>query len=576
MRFFVCSLLSFHLLLFSLVQLSAQPTIVASSEDLSSLLKQDRELGTIILTNGIYTIDALDVKAGGNLQAAPSVRPIIVGKGIYIQKSGELDEFGYWKKKIDAFERCDFFLFDDSFQAIPISGVESGVRNLKYLEKEIVKLDSKERKIRIPIKEEYSYLQGKDKAYFHFTTMKLSCWFVCMDVTGLYSDDKYIYGYVDSDYNYSKIGRHDHMFSYLTLFNYPVNDGSAYIDGQGYIHVPRQYNKVYLSKSESIFNLQGKRKLAFSGISFKGSMYPIKMGNNSRNKSFDNCVFDYCGTGIEFKNYVENAEGNMTIENCRFSNLYSNYAIYILPVDNIHIKNNMFSHTGILNKGGSVISVNGKNFLIEDNSIEDFSYNGISCGVDEKYSYKTIEGVIKNNIVDNRARYGDSSTQLYDSGAIYIYTHNNSLLIENNIIRNIGFENGSRFGLYLDDGAYNVAVKNNLIYNMYPGQEAVHARFVGTISSSCINNSFEGNIVIGDSIFGGNANGRGKRTVLSNNYFSGHLSLSNTYVDDRNSKKIRVIVQDGKVFVDRRSKLKKKEYSKNIRSVLNTSKTVNE
>ena len=551
----------------------AQVTTASNSEELVAILKQNKDVGKIILTNSVYSIEGLDVKAGGTIQPAFGVYPVIIGKNVYVSKAGSLtDDSGYWKKKLNKFERGDYYLLDENFQPVLVSGVETGVRNIESFERDIKKLSDKDRKIGVPIKDEYAYLRNKDKSFFRNCTMKLSCWFVCMEVADLYSDEKYVYGIVDSDYNYTKLGKHGYMYTYATLFNYPVKDGMAYIDGQNYIHVPNKYKGVYVCISKNILNLQGGRTLTFNGIRFKASDVPVKMGNNSNNKSFYSCSFENCGTGIEFKNYVDNAEGNVTIQECTFRHLYSNYAIYILPVDNITVKGNEFSHTGILNKGGSVISVNGKNFKVEGNKIQDFSYNGISCGLDEKYNYKTLTGEIRDNIVDNTARLGDASTQLYDGGAIYVYSHISSLIIEGNVVRGFGFTNGLRFGLYLDGGAYNVISKNNLVYNMHPGQQAVHARYVLTSDKRHSSNVFENNIIVGDCHFGGNSNEDAMPTIVRNNYISGKTTFANEKVEFKSNKEVSSKVSGETVYIDRRSKLKKKAYSKNIRAILNTSK----
>ncbi len=111
-----------------------------------------------------------------------------------------------------------------------------------------------------------------------------------------------------------------------------------------------------------------------------------------------------------------------------------------------------------------MISVIGKQFKVVGNRIQEFSYNGISCELDEKYNYKALTGEIRDNIVDDTTRFGDASIQINDGGAIYVYSHISSLLIEGNVVRGFGFANGLRYGLYLDGGAFNVISSNNLVY----------------------------------------------------------------------------------------------------------------
>ena len=553
----------------------AQTVYVSKSDELINLLKQNKDYGTIVLTGNFYAIDSLDVRAGGRIVASRGNKPVIAGVGSFLKKqNGQADGSGYWKIKFGKFSRCDYYLTDKQFHPVLISGVDSGLRNIEYHERDIKKLDQKTRKIAIPIKEELAFLRNKDKNYFRYCTLKLSCWFICMNVTGLDSDSNYIYGFVDADSHYVKIGQHEYMLMYATFFNCPVRDGSAYVDGDGYLHVSNKYDEVYLSTTDMMMNLRTERKLSFDGVRFTAAGNPIKMGNNSKNKSFYNCTFENCGTGLDIKNYVLGADGNIVVSGCQFHHLYSNYAIYILTMKNVLVENNTFSHTGILNKSGAVIQLNGPNFRIEGNVIEDFSYNGIACGLDEKFSKNNISGKIRGNVVDNKARYGDASTQLYDGGGIYVYSHIDSLLIENNIIRNFGFEKGLRFGLYLDGGAYNVISRHNLVYNMYPGQQAVHARYVLTSTKRHSSNVFENNVFVGDCRFGGNANEEAMPTVVRNNYISGETTFANDNVDFISNKETTTKVSGETVYIDRRAGLRKRQFPKGIRRLLKTSKRI--
>ena len=556
-------------LLFSNAISFAQITNVSNSKELIAILEQDKNFGQIYLSNGVYQIDAINVKAGGEIRPIAGANPIIVGKYSIVENHNDFDDGGmYWKKRLNDFHRCDFFLLDEYFNAIPISGVELGLRNIEYVEHEIKKIDDKERKIAIPIISDYGFMRNRSKVFFKYCILKLSCCFICMDVVDLYSDDNYVYGIVDSEYHYSLLGKHRNMYSYATFFNYPIFDGSAaFVDSQDYLYIPTKYKKAYLSTSTNILNLQGNRALTIESVKFTASTVPINLGNNTSNKIIKDCVFENCGTGVEFNNHVINANGNLIISGCVFTNMYSNYVVRIQPVNNVSILNNRFSHTGILNKGGSVIGVNGDNFLVEGNVIVDFSYQGISCGINEQYNNNRVKGVIRNNVVDNIARYGDASTQLYDGGGIYAYEHVDLLTIENNIIRNFGFDNGLRFGLYLDGGAYNVIARNNLIYNIYPGQAAVHARFVITSPTFRTNNVFQDNVIIGDCVFGGNKDGE-CRTLVQNNFISGEIKLNNEFVDQRGNKIIKARTDGNMVYIDRRSGLNRWNYPKEIRTVL--------
>ena len=552
----------------------AQRHIVRTSDELSQLLVQNKEQGEIILDGNVFVLNEVDVKAGGYIRPAKWRNPVFLGKPHHFSKGKNTTLRDFWKVKVDGFQRSDFYVFDSGFNEVPISDQVCGERNIEMVEKEIERIDDKQLKIRFRIPAKYSELKNKQASFFKYCTLKLTCWYVCMNVSDIYSDGTYLYGYVNGAANYSKFGVHPDMPVYATFFNYPSSDDCLYVDGQGFIHIPNKYEEIYLCQSANILNLRGDKSLTIDGVRFLGSDKPIMLGNNSRNKAIRNCSFETCGMGIDYQNFVNDAIGNFVVKGCSFKNLYSNDGIYVLPVKNIYIGNNKFNHIGRYNKGGAAITVNGEDFLVENNEIKDFSYNGISCGMDKQYSYKVIQGVIKNNIVDNEARYGDASRQLYDGGGIYIYTHVNSLLVEGNIIRNFGFKDGLRFGLYLDGGAYNVTAKNNLIYNMYPGQQAIHARYIVTDAPANARNYFISNIVLGDCVFGGNNSGAVPE--LEGNYVTGEIKRwkDNPISGDDNNLIVKASIEGGKVYIDRGARLKKRHYPKHIKSILNNRRRI--
>ena len=549
---------------------------VRTTDELTQLLAQNKEQGEIILDGDIFNLNEVDVKAGGYIRPAKGRNPVFLGRSRHFSKGRNKTERDFWTVKMDGFQRGDFYVFDSKLNEIPISDQVCGERNIEMVEKEIETIDDTNLTIRFKIPAKYSELKNKQTSFFKNCTLKLTCWYVCMNVSELYSDGTYLYGNVNGKANYSKLGIHPDMSVYATFFNYPSSDISMYVDGQGFVHVPNQYDEIYLCQSTNILNLQGGKSLIIEGVRFLGSDKPIMLGNNSLNKTISNCTFETCGMGIDYQNFVNDAVGNFVVKGCTFMNLYSNDGIYVLPVKNIYIGNNRFCHIGLYNKGGAAITVNGEDFFVENNEIRDFSYHGISCGMDEKYSFKVIRGEIKNNIVDNEARYGDASRQLYDGGGIYVYTHVNSLLIDGNVIRNSGFKDGLRFGLYLDGGAYNVTAKNNLIYNMYPGQPAIHARYIVNDAPMYARNYFISNIVIGDCVFGGNNSGAVPE--LEGNYVSGEIKQwkNNPVIGLDNNLRVKASVEGGTVYIDRGVKLKKRHYSTHIKSVVNTRRRLDE
>ena len=178
--------------------------------------------------------------------------------------------------------------------------------------------------------------------------------------------------------------------------------------------------------------------------------------------------------------------------------------------------------------------------------------------------------MICDNVVDNVANYGNAECQLTDGGGIYVITHTDGVVIENNIVRNIGYEGCELWGIYLDDGAYNCTVRRNLVYNMWPGQYAMTARYVDECERSCMNNVVEGNIFIGPCKIAGNRKGYGSKTIIRNNYMSGELNTQgDEYVSLEGNKIVSAIVrEDGRIVFGKGNRIKKRGFTRRIKKLI--------
>ena len=113
------------------------------------------------------------------------------------------------------------------------------------------------------------------------------------------------------------------------------------------------------------------------------------------------------------------------------------------------------------------ITGGGERMYICDNVIEDFNYGAIAVGsttANEKASKLTY--IIERNTVRLTEAYTDSYilNTLADGGGIYIGPQCTQGIIRNNIIENIKGIHSNR-GIFLDDGAKNLAVYGNMIIN---------------------------------------------------------------------------------------------------------------
>lgn len=563
MKSFISSMFLLLLPIASLCQVIAH-----NSDELESLINVDKEFGTILLDNDVFSFEDLVVKAGATLKPARGRHPVFIGKySEFIKDENNQAVSGFWRVKVEDSSKRNFYLFDENFNSIPISMTVQGNKNIRVKYGDFAKIDENNRTVRIKIDPEYGELLNKSKSFYKNCTLKMTYWYVAFDVVDLYSDSKYLYGTVPSQYHYTML-LHKYTFdAFLTFYNYPVSKKEAFIDGNNYLNIPNEYSRVYYSRSSVVLRLVGDRQLTMDGISFQGSDRPVWI-NKGRNKRIINCSFMNCRTGVYANNGNSNFETNSVVEDCTFNDIHSNTCVNFVGMDNVVVRNNSFNHTGIIDKGGNVIYVSGQRFDVCGNTIQDFSYIGIRVSSVVESDIMRISGVVRDNVIDNRSQYGHAETQLIDGGGIYIKTHNDNTVISGNLIRNIGFKHGSERGIYLDDGAYNCKVRYNVIYNIYPNERAIYSRLVKKYKYHNMNNEFIGNICVGRCEIQGHTGREGEKAIIRDNYFDGELLTNQKYNKEfkRNQSITTEVRSDGKLYIDRDVRIVHRRYGRSLQS----------
>ena len=540
--------------------------VVKTADELIALLSEEKNMGTILLDGEIFSLAGVEAKAGGVVKPYPGRKPVIMGFRQTVKCGNrKIDENGYWTAPIKGYGSTKIVFLDENLEAIPYACHINGKDGFNIKESDIKMVDEKNRIVGIPIQKGFEYLANNDKTFFKNFSIKLSYWFVGMELWDIYSDEYYIYGTVDNKYNFNLLKIRPYANVHIEFFNLPMAGDGIYLDGNDVLHVPAKYNMVSVCTTPPIFRLTGDNDLMFIGITFTGANNHV-IDIEGSNKHFENCIIRNCGKGLVAKGKLHNC----SVKNCLIENLYDNSAIAFSEIDGAVVEGNTIRHTGMLMKGGSVVSVGGLNFKVHNNNISDYSYNAISAGLTREYRLGTVSGVIRGNVIDNAANYGDPDSQLDDGGAIYLLAHTDGVEVSDNIIRNIGYEKAWVHGIYLDDGAYNVTVRNNLVYNINSSSKAIYARYVKETEHSCMNNVFEGNICVGKCFFAGNQTGLGKKTLVKNNFTSEDFeNTADTYVYYEGNKKIDACIHNGNtVRIDKKCGLKKRKYSRDIRKII--------
>ena len=473
-----------------------------------------------------------------------------------IKRSGNKTIDGYWTAKVKGYGAQDYIFLDSNRNPIKYSSHVNGKECMIIYAKDLIRYNRETRFFKLKIPEGYEGLKEMSDWEFRNCIIEASYWYRDIKLTNLHSDGIYLYGTIDSQFNYDLLDVRQYSKIKLRFINFPSQDGWIFLDGNDVLHIPERYSEVHMCYSDVVLNLKGERTFRIDNITIDGSFQGIRI--DGANKHIVNCTIKNCGDGIA----VRNKSDFCSVINCVFNNLIYNNAI-ILKGQDVHVEGNRISNTGLLNQCGAAIAVNGSNFLIKDNTITSFTYNAIAVG-----GMRGSLGQVVGNLIDNSEYYGIKWGQLDDGGGIYIWAHTDGVVIEDNIVRNLGYEGCDIWGIYLDNGAYNCTIRRNLVYNMWPGEYATYSRYVEECEHSNINNVFENNILIGPCRIEGNRKGIGEKTIIRNNYIAGDLD-TNEYVCLEGNKFVSVTVRkDGNIVFKKSERVKKRGLTRRIKKMI--------
>lgn len=282
------------------------------------------------------------------------------------------------------------------------------------------------------------------------------------------------------------------------LINCPITNG-VYIKGDS-LYVPKRIKSIRIGKAGKLFTM-----------------------NNCHFNFFEISGFHVFGSGNQHCVTVQSSSfaDQMWIKDNYFNNLSAN-AIRVIDGENVSIFNNFINSTRINAIWGAgkrisiwqnrlsnigVMSQNmaiafaGTDIHVFENTIENFNYCAIGSGGAQPNNQCTPKTyIIEHNVIRYSQEYSRKIINLADAGGIYIGPQNTQGIIRNNIIENISGIGANR-GIFLDDGAKNLAVYCNLIINTRNSYD-IDLRFCDTYSH-VIPDHNTNNIVIHNILTGG-------------------------------------------------------------------------
>lgn len=283
------------------------------------------------------------------------------------------------------------------------------------------------------------------------------------------------------------------------LINSPVSKG-VHIAG-GRIYVPNTYDVVRVNKG-GVLLLMGYstlNTLEITGFRFKGCGNKTPIG--IYHSTFNSGAFIHDNT---FTGMVSTCIGTAWSENVMIANntITNTWQQAIAGGGkNCTVSGNKLKNIGwFLNT--RAITGGGERMHICDNVIEDFNYGAITCGNSTSNAKATtLTYIIERNTIRLTKEFTDNYIQntLSDGGGIYIGPQCTQGIIRHNVVENIKGIHSNR-GIFLDDGAKNLAIYGNLIVNTansYDIDLRYSAGYAKGIPDHNTNNSVFQNIMTG-------------------------------------------------------------------------------
>lgn len=250
----------------------------------------------------------------------------------------------------------------------------------------------------------------------------------------------------------------------IKIVNQSPSKYGIYIDKNGMVYLPDGYDSVFKCNKGSFLNIKNSRlkSIEVSGIKFVGGNAPIIDVNSVTDYAYiHDCIFT-----SQQNLSIRLSTDNGFVRN----NIFRNSMGTVIDIPNKGycnhvILDNRFTNCGnrLLNQG--CIKVAAENVLISENVFHNNLIAALNIGVWHGAKPQgRISSIIEDNLIYNDREFLKEyiGNSLLDVSMLYIYTKNDNVIIRRNRLH--GFRTlASGNGIYIDDGAYNITVYDNII-----------------------------------------------------------------------------------------------------------------
>lgn len=334
------------------------------------------------------------------------------------------------------------------------AGIGSGWHEMRNAESIIQVIDEKKKLCMIPYANNLSVNEKNLKK------IQITQWFRTKTYTIDHIDTKGIYFIAPElvwDNNYEHKG-YNVNYDYLYLGKEPRF--RLYDTSQG----PKCGAARFLTMENCTY-----RSLIIKGLVFRGSSDDNNLLHftnvNSKQITINDCVFDYIrGNGVASFNKTENVSFTKNV----IKNTGGDELFFMNNCLNVRVTNNLFENCGQIISNSFCVRCYESEYYIANNTFKDFGYGAIGVGVWHGFEKKYYSGgIIEHNEIYFSPTYSAEAWKhmLMDSGAIYIWTQNDNVIIRYNYIHNYSGAGDNR-GIFCDDGANNLKIYCNAITNI--------------------------------------------------------------------------------------------------------------